>query len=495
MAPNVLWIMTDQHHAGCLGCMGNAAIRTPNLDRLAADGVLFQNAFCQSPVSMASRAALFTGRYPEAVRVRGMGVLPPSETTFPELLRRNGYNTGAFGKVHLTPEKVTRQDLGSDIPILDWRRFADDAHLSPVPDDPYKEDYGFGTHIGCDDACQGNFRTWLRQTAPELLVRDRARPEPDGPGDLFVSPYPSEAHQSTYIASQAIEYIESQTPDTPWFTFCSFIAPHHPFEAPADQIARYDLESIPLPRPNGGVDMQAPPERIAPAIGEMDRYSERAQRRIVQHYYASISLIDDCVGRLLATLEQHGQRENTVVVFVADHGEFIGNHGLLRKPSFHYDDLLRVPLMLSCPGVAPGRRESGLVELIDLYPTLLGLLDIPLNPGVQGRDWSAALTTRAAIGRPDIYSDMFRMDPMVCERGNGPYTACQTLRAVDWKLNVYPTDPMACSQLFDLRSDPGESRNLFHDPGHRDRREEMLWRLLQRVHANVDPLPLRLRQW
>lgn len=495
MPPNVLWIMTDQHHARCLGCMGNPAIRTPNLDRLAADGVLFENAFCQSPVCMASRAALLTGRYPEAVRVRGMGVLPPSETTFPEVLRRNGYCTGAFGKVHLTPEKYTKQDLGSDVPILDWRPFAGDSCLSHVPDDPFKENYGFGTHVGCDDACQGNFRAWLRRTAPELLDGVPERPEPDGPGDLFVSPYPSEAHQSTYIASQAVEFIESQPQGAPWFTFCSFVAPHHPFEAPADQIARYDLDAMPLPRANGGVDMQDPPERLAPAIGEMERFPERVQRRIVQHYYASISLIDDCVGRLLATLEENGQRENTLVVFVADHGEFLGGHGLLRKPSFHYDDLLRVPLLLSCPGVAAGRREPGLVELIDVHPTLLGLMGLPLNPGVQGRDWSGALTGGGGIGRADIYSDMFRMDPMVCESGNGPYTACQTLRTEHWKLNVYPTHPMACSQLFDLRNDPGESRNLFHDPGARDRREEMLWRLLQRVHANVDPLPLRLRQW
>jgi len=140
--------MTDQHRADCLGCMGHPAIQTPHLDRIGTEGIVFENAFCQSPVCMASRAALFTGRYPEAVRVRGMGVLPPWETTFPEVLKRSGYRTGAFGKVHLTPERYTRDQLGSDVPILDWRRFADDAELPPFLDDLSKRDYGFDVHIG-----------------------------------------------------------------------------------------------------------------------------------------------------------------------------------------------------------------------------------------------------------------------------------------------------------------------------------------------------------
>jgi len=122
-------------------------------------------------------------------------------------------------------------------------------------------------------------------------------------------------------------------------------------------------------------------------------------------------------------------------------------------------------------------------------------LGIPVNPGVQGIDWSAALGSGNSIGRPDIYSDMHDLDPMVCEKGGGPYTCCRTLRTEQWKLNVYPTASFRSGQLFDLANDPGETTNLFHDPGYRDQREEMLWQMLQRVEANIDPLPLRLRQW
>lgn len=494
-APNILWIMTDQHQADCLGCMGNGVIQTPHLDRLASQGVVFENAYCQSPVCMASRASLLTGRYPEAVRVRGMGILPPAETTFPEVLARSGYRTGAFGKVHFTPEKYTQQELGSDIPILDWRRYADDAKLSPIADDPHKRNYGFQTHVGCDDACQGAFREWLRTHHPQWADAERPPGLPGCPRDTFVSPFPSEAHQSTFIAQQAVDFIaQQQGSDAPWLTFCSFIAPHHPFEAPADQIERYDPADIPLPRRKGGVDMQDVPPRLAAALDEIDQYDEAAQRRIVLHYYASISLIDDCVGRLLEALDETGQADNTIVLFVSDHGEMLGNHGLLRKPSFHYDELLRVPMILRSPGLQPA-RVSGLVELVDVHPTLLALAGLPVNAGVQGTDWSAMLLAANVVGREDIYSDMHDMDPMVCEQGTGPFAACRTLRTARWKLNVYPDHAQTCSQLFDVANDPDETTNLFHEPSHRDTRNAMIWRMLQRLHANVDPLPLRLRQW
>lgn len=494
MANNVLWIMTDQHRADCLGCMGHPVVQTPTLDRLAAEGIVFDNAFCQSPVCMASRASLLTGRYPAAIGVRGMGVLPPQETTLPETLQRAGYRTAAFGKVHLTPEQYTRAELGSDVPSLDWRRFADAARLVPVPDDPCKDNYGFERYVGCNDLCQGNFRQWLQREAPELLDRPRGRASDNGPRDLFVSPYPSEHHQTTYIASQAEDFVRSQNNEEPWFAFCSFVAPHHPFEAPADQIARYDEATVPLPQGKGGVDPRFVPEPVAGAVGEMDRYSETVQRRIVRHYLASISLIDDAVGRLIHALSDTGQLDETLIVFVADHGEFLGNHGLLRKPSLHYDETLRVPLLLRGAGLAP-RRVASLVELVDLYPTVLSLLDLPIDPGVQGRDWSSTLRSGEPFGRDDVYADMYDMQPLVCGQTHGPYAACLTLRTARWKLNLYPDAGPQYGQLFDLSDDPDESRNLYADPARARLREGLLGRLMQRLHQQVDPLPLRLTQY
>lgn len=493
--PNILWIMTDQHRADCLGCMGHPVIQTPNLDRLAGEGIVFENAFCQSPACMASRASLFTGRYPSAIRVRGMGILPPAETTFPEWLRRQGYNTGAFGKVHFTPEQFTCKNLGSRVPILDWRSFAAEAAFPPIPDDPYKENYGFEVHEGCDDACRGLHQAWLRRRKFSLPDKKPVHPEPDGPADLFISPYSSAEHATTYIASEAEAYIRQDRAGAPWFAFCSFIAPHHPFEAPADQIARYPLAGLPLPALKGGIQAEFIPPPARSAVGEMDRYRAPVQRRIVQHYLASISLIDDAVGRLLDALEATGQIDRTLVVFVSDHGEFLGNHGLLRKPSLHYDETLRVPLLLRLPDrIAGGRRINGLVELTDVYPTLLGLLGLPINPGVQGIDWSGNIRSGTPIGREDIFADMFDLKPL-CAKLTGPYMAVMTLRTARWKLNVYPTAGQEFGQLFDLQSDPDEAENLYATPQYRSIREEMLWRLTQRCHLNTDPLPFLLTQW
>jgi len=125
--------MTDQHQAEYLGRMGNRIIQTPHPDSLSAAGFTFENAFCQSPVCMASPASHFTGLYPSTIKVPGMGILPPQKTTLPEMLKRHGYRTAAFGKAHLTPEQYTRYRPGSDVPALEWKRFAADACLWPVP--------------------------------------------------------------------------------------------------------------------------------------------------------------------------------------------------------------------------------------------------------------------------------------------------------------------------------------------------------------------------
>jgi arylsulfatase A-like enzyme len=251
-----------------------------------------------------------------------------------------------------------------------------------------------------------------------------------------------------------------------------------------------------MPSPEGGVDTSFIPPFPTKSgdLGEWDRYPPYVQRQIILHYLASISLVDDGVGRVLAALEETGQADNTIVLFTADHGEHLGNHGLIRKASVHYDEILRVPLILRAPNVT-SRRIDGLVELVDIYPTLLGLLGIPANPGIQGIDWAPSLDSNAPIGRDTVYSDMFNIAPQRFGTFTGPYCAVQTLRTRDWKLNIYPASGPQYGQLFNLADDPDETNNLYADPAFRDRREEMLWHLNSRVHADTDPLPLYLTQY
>ena len=280
-------------------------------------------------------------------------------------------------------------------------------------------------------------------------------------------------------------------------TFCSFVAPHHPFEAPQDQLDRYDRKSIPDALLKGGVDKSSVPPRLTDAwnTSAWDKYPDEIRHRIIWHYLASISLVDDGVGRLLSALERSGQMDNTIIIFTSDHGEHLGNHGMLKKDSIHYDETLRVPLIISVPGATGGRRVKGLVEMTDLHPTLLGLLEIPINPGVQGIDWSVQLRNGGEIARDDIYSDMFDLTPQKFGKFKCPYSATQTLRTEKWKLNIYPTAGQQYGQLFDLENDPDESRNLYADPNSRSVREVMLWKMNSRVHRNTDPLPLYLTQF
>lgn len=490
---NVLFIMDDQHRADCLGYRGHPCVRTPHLDALAKESVVFTQAFTPSPVCMAARGSVLTGRYPAAVGIRGMGILPPGETTTAEVFRMAGYRTGAMGKLHLTPQLYTRDRLGLDAPCLDWRRFADDAKLQAITDDPMKRDYGFEEHRGCDDALKGNHRRWLAEVAPELAEAQPTFPMPAMGREVQVSPHPTEFHHAGYVQRMTQEFITRHANDN-WYAWCGFVGPHHPFEAPAEQIARYDGVAMPEPMTPAMVDDGLIPQPAAKAIGEIHKYTPEYRDAIMRHYLAAISTIDDCVGQVIQTLRDTGQWERTIIVFTADHGEMAFEHGLLRKPSIHFDATLRVPLLIRMPGVKH-RVVDGLVELTDLHPTLLGLTGQAINPGVQGIDWSAAILNDQPIGREDIHSEMADLSPMVFGQPAGPYMAVLTLRTTKWKLNLYPTAGSQYGQLFDLENDPDELQNLYADAQHATVRHEMTWRLLQRQVQQADPLPLRLTQW
>ncbi len=320
-----------------------------------------------------------------------------------------------------------------------------------------------------------------------------------GPGDLYVSPYPPEYHQSSFIAKAAADYIRKQAGGgRAWFTFCSFIAPHHPFEAPEKHINRLSPDMFDIPAQSKDSEKMFIPEKARKSWEEMEGWTDTVKRQIMQHYYASVSLIDDCTGALLDTLEEIGELENTIIIYTSDHGEFLCNRGLLRKASIHYDDTLNVPLIISLPGGGGGKRVNGLVELTDLHPTLLGLAGLEINPGVQGVDWSKCIRKNSRVSRESIYAENYD-DPVDEERcmivRGGPYMAVQTLRTEKWKLNVYPTAGREYGQLFDLEDDPAETVNLYADPACRERREAMLWELNSRRFGQTDPLPYILSQW
>ena len=246
--PHIVWIYCDQLRADALGFMGNSIVRTPNLDRLAALGTVFDNMYVQCPVCMGSRGCMITGRYLRNIGMAGGSPFPDArEVTFPELLQRDGYRTGMFGKLHLTPQQFTKDTLGSDRPIADLNVFRRHAGLPPAPDDPFKRNFGFQELAGFEDILWGEYIDWVVGRDSELaatLRRDRYgafhSDFPDGPlADVGMTDIPIELHPSVYIADSAADFFRRNHRQAPCHMHVSFVDPHHPWDPPRAMAGRY----------------------------------------------------------------------------------------------------------------------------------------------------------------------------------------------------------------------------------------------------------------
>jgi arylsulfatase A-like enzyme len=503
--------MADQFRADAMGCAGNQIVQTPHLDRLARHGVVFDRAFVQTPVCMASRASIFTGRYPRSTRVPSMGLLPPTETTLAEELRRAGYTTGLFGKLHFTPMGYTTRTLGHDYETNDATPFLEAAGILSAAtraavEDPYKRHYGFDVSKGAGDHTWGHYLDWLREAAPEHvkdhvsenwgLGRDGVKYGDAPPAtrlfqptvsDFFDSHLPAEVHPSAWMVRETLAFAEANA-SRPWFAHCSFVDPHHPFNAavpfnrmyrPADMPVPEELDReqcIPLRLPEGVVGQIQKTAECGPDFWQWAR----------ANYYGMVSHIDWCVGRLLDGLEAMGALEDTLIVFTADHGEYVGDHRLLYKGSLHFDGIMRVPFIAAWGSqLQAGRRVRAMVQQIDIYPTVLSLLGMPIHTGVQGKDLSGMLRG----GPEDGY------ERVTCELDQLPsvnYVPSHTVRSDEWKLSYFPV--ARTGMLFNLLDDPDERRNLFDNPACAHTREELLKDLLQHLYETKDPLPIRLSQ-
>ncbi len=508
--PNVILLMTDQHRADALGCMGNPIVRTPNFDRLAAGGVVFEQAFVQCPVCMASRAAIHTGRYPRALRVPSMGILPPEETTLAESLKRAGYATGLFGKLHLTPEGYTLHELKSEYAIDDVTPFLEPARIlssatKAAAQDPDKKNYGFDTCVGIADSVWGHYLDWLRQVAPEhvkhFVSENWGRPQ-EGTGfgrapakrmfsstvtDFFDSNLPAEVHPSAFIVEKTLDFIRDNR-EQPFFAHVSFVDPHHPFNAPLPYNRMYPPKEMPVPAEFDRERCFAAglPEGVVKAIEKRSACPPEFFQWVLANYYGMISNIDACVGRLLDGLDELGLTQDTLIVFISDHGEYVGDHRLLYKGSLIFDGLMRVPLMFAWGGrLQRGRRVKAMVQSIDVYPTVMSLLDLPNHAGVQGKDISGMLKGGPEEG----------YDRVTCELDDLPdrqYVAVYAIRSEDRKLIYFPV--ARTGMLFNLLDDPGELNNLYFAESAREAREELTKDLLDHLYTSKDPLPVRLSQ-
>lgn len=482
--PNILFICTDQQRYDALGCYGNPSIQTPHIDALAAQGVLFEQCYVQSPVCAPSRASLVTGQYPSVHGLWANGVtLPEGAAIFSRSLADAGYDCGMIGKMHLS------HCMG--------------GRTEPRPDDGYR--FYKWAHDPTHTSPENDYHRWLRETHPELHEQAVAGGPRVRHQAAHFDTMPTEAQYSRWASSRAIEFLEddAREAEQPFFLWLNFFDPHHPFVAPQEYLDRYDAASLPEPIGVPGeldskpaIQREASQESYAGFARGYADHSPDEIREIVRAYYAMVSLIDDEVKRVLDSLEAQGLADDTVVIFTSDHGEMLGDHQLLLKGPMLYEPAVRVPLIMRWPGQLPaGERREDLVQWIDLNPTLMEIAGLDPLPRSQG-------TSLLPLARGDADADT--RDWAICEYLNSghaydPPVLMTMLRHGHSKLVVqhgYPaTNRDRIGELYDLDADPQELVNLWDAPDAANVRIELERMLLDVMVATRDRSQPREAHW
>ncbi|MGI8912333.1 MAG: sulfatase family protein [Chloroflexota bacterium] len=481
--PNILFLCTDQQRYDSLGCYGNEYIHTPAIDGLAAEGVLFEHCYVQNPVCAPSRASLLTGQYVHTHGLWANGVaLPAHAQLFPRALADAGYDCGMVGKLHLAACFQGRTEPRHDdgFRLFQWAH--DPSHGSP----------------------QNAYHRWLEASRPDLYAATMAGGSGrSGHEAVRVDRLPTEYHYSHWVAEETINYLhQGRVDDKPFFFMANFFDPHHPFIAPEEYMARYDPATLPPPI-GSPADLAGRPPILQEAsqesyAGHARGFAAHSPEEI-QHlraaYYAMVTLIDDEVQRILTTLDTLGLRDNTLVIFTSDHGEMLGDHGLLLKGPMLFEGAVRVPLILRWPGHLPaGERRSELVQWLDLCPTVLEAASLPPLPGSQGESLLPLAQGEGGWTR----------DWALCEYRNSghpydPPVLTTMLRHDRYKLIVHHGPPattrLHTGELYDLLTDPREMQNLWDQPSHRQTRAELQELLLDVLVATEDRAQPREAYW
>ena len=436
--PNILYLYSDQHAAHVLGCCGNEEIRTPNLDRLASQGARFENAFSQCAICAPSRMSIYTGCYPTTLDVRDNFCRYP--VAFPPLiphLRDAGYATAAFGKMHFNPG---RRCAGFDL-----MRLTRGGHVS-LPDDDWR--------VWLIDQDPAYGQRWPYGHEPDFFDE---HPDFERNRHLLRWDLPPEHYVDTWVANEAIEYLQSRQDDQPFFMWVGFTRPHDPYIPAAPYDALYDPASLQLwPQPWGSFRHNTTMHdrlcrhRLEDFDHPYHPDYEGWLREALAAYYGQVSLIDASMGRVLATLDDLDLSDNTVVLYGTDHGEFAGRYGLMGKFIPGNDAMIRVPMIWRVPGLSAGIRHAGLVENVDTFPTLFDLAGLPIPEQCQGMSLRPALEGDPACGKDAVY---FRdMD------SDGMRTAEWT-----WVRRLNGNE----HELYDLEADLHQENNLYKlDPNH-----------------------------
>lgn len=451
--PNVLWIMTDQFNAGCLGT-GNRGVRTPNLDKLSADGVRFDRAYCNNPICSPSRISFITGQYPHNHKVLGNSNFELedfNDNTLSSVFRRAGFQTALIGKAHMI--KNWDQEGFEHIRYCDL--------CDADPDDPFSvayfkylyenglaDEYDLGAH---PETHRGFDRT------------------------AFISNIPKRHCVETWTGDEGLRFLKERDTDRPFFMQLSFERPHEPHTVPYDSGLLYDPEEIVLPE--NAADLfengfkghhKAMQEYVNEVHGCPYRPLDKKElKRQLAFYYSLITYIDEQFGRVVEYLKKTGQYDNTIIIFTADHGEFAGDHGLVLKNIGIFDSVHRIPFIIKYPGSPAGKVVDEMIESVDLYPTLCELTRVPAPERLDGKSLKG------------IIEDGERgKDYTVCEWSFVEHYDGMVYAIVNKEYRLVYFNETREGELYDINNDPGEMNNLYYDPAYAQVKEQMMQTLM-----------------
>jgi arylsulfatase A-like enzyme len=465
--PNVILIMCDQMRWDAAGFAGSSIVRTPHLDRLASNGVCFENAYCASPVCSPARASWLSGLYPHAhLQLRNYGparmdkfgcYLPHDCITIGDVLKAAGYRCGMVGPWHLGEDRRPQHGF-TDF----WRAY---RYLGDYPDPLF--DY------------------FEREGVPNLYL-------PDAPGMTlyentleFGTIDDPRQQRTTWTVDRSIEFIR-QSDGGPFFLFASIKDPHPRILVPPELLEHYPEEQIRLSSSLRD-SLEGKPEfqtrgkfRIRPTV------TDEQFRRMMAYYYALITHIDAQVGRILKTLEERNLIDNTIVVFISDHGELLGDHGYVEK-CLMYEASVRVPCLISWPEQLPsGTRVTAPLAGVDLMPTLLDLVDEAPPTPIDGRSVAGAILNGREPERQPIFAEIASLDAIYHGAQEPEQLAAHVMvRDENWK---YIWNRFDIDELYDLNADPGEMKNVASDSDQRNRAALMREQIVEMIcHTGPGP--------
>jgi len=467
--PNIIYIFSDQHRGDTLGSVGHPTVITPNLDKLASEGVNFTQCCTNSPLCMPARASMMTGKY---VSEHGIwtnndeaDALSPSHV---RNIRDAGYHTAEIGKTHLYQHgfgKTWKNTMDKVEVLRDWG-FVDTHELTgPLASGRHDSPY---TDYLKQKGLLKKHREYIVEYYRDL-ARGTSKPWIEPP-----CPLPTEDHMDSYTGRIAMEWIQNYNSDKPFYLQILFPGPHDPFDSPQEYRDMYKAEDMPI-----GI-MEWPQKPLPSYIRMVLKLSglktmTPAQNQLLRtFYYAKITLIDEYIGKIMKVLEEKDLMDNTWIIYNSDHGEMLGDHMMSHKMVF-YEGALRIPCIIRPPGGIKGWECQGLTDHLDITASLI---DIARAKPIEGSDGQSLIPKinqgpngkKAQEGKDAIFSEVHGFSMVRTER---------------YKMAV-KSNSRRIVELYDLKNDPSELKNLVKNPKYESIRQELMDRYLSRLLDRMD---------